>query len=95
MRRYPDSARDRSARACGRVDAERDVPEPAAKGPERRGGLTVQVTMEPGNELAGSVAAGEGEAPIAFFGWLGLIEALQLVRRRAGLEVAHLPSPGD
>ena len=68
------------------MGAEREVPEPAGPPPGGGGGLTVHVTMDPGEDLAGSVCAGDGEKSIAFFGWLGLIEALQLLRRRAGLE---------
>ncbi len=55
--------------------------------------LTVHVTIEPGEGLSGSVAADTSDKSIAFSGWLGLVEAINLLRRRAGQIVALSP-PG-
>lgn len=52
--------------------------------------LTVHVTIEPGEALSGSVYTDAEEPTIAFSGWLGLVEALNLLRRRAGQD---LPPP--
>jgi hypothetical protein len=53
--------------------------------------LTVHVTIEPGESLSGSVVADAGDETIAFSGWLGLVEAINLLRRRAGQVMASPP----
>jgi hypothetical protein len=62
----------------------------------RMGGarLTVHVTIEPGESLSGSVVADPADQAIAFSGWLGLVEAINLLRRRAGQVTALPPSSG-
>ncbi|MHB1889894.1 MAG: hypothetical protein ACYCUF_03305 [Acidimicrobiales bacterium] len=55
-----------------------------------RSALVLQVTIEPGEPLAGSVRGGPAGQDLAFTGWIGLAEALDVVRRRAG----HLDPPG-
>ena len=40
--------------------------------------LTVHVTIEPGEGLSGSVVADTSDQAIAFSGWLGLVEAINL-----------------
>ncbi len=55
--------------------------------------LTVHVTIEPGESLSGSVVADPTDQAIAFSGWLGLVEAINLLRRRAGQVTA--PSSSD
>jgi len=54
--------------------------------------LTVHVTIEPGESLSGSVVADPADQAIAFSGWLGLVEAINLLRRRAGQLTAPSPS---
>ena len=46
--------------------------------------MTVHVTIEPGEGLSGSAVAHMGDEVLAFSGWLGLVEAINLLRRRAG-----------
>ena len=53
--------------------------------------LTVHVTIEPGEGLSGSVVADRSDQAIAFSGWLGLVEAINLWRRRAGQVTASPP----
>ncbi len=53
--------------------------------------LTVHVTIEPGDGLSGSVVADQSDQPIAFSGWLGLVEAINLWRRRTGQAMASPP----
>lgn len=48
--------------------------------------LVVRVSIEDGEPLLGSVSADDGLHELAFSGWLGLIETLSLLRRRAGNE---------
>ncbi len=55
--------------------------------------LTVHVTIEPGEGLSGSVVADQSDQTIAFSGWLGLVEAINLWRRRAG-QLTASPSVG-
>jgi hypothetical protein len=54
------------------------------KSPGDGGALTVHLTIEPGDDLSGSASSDAGGPPIAFSGWLGLVETLNLLRRRAG-----------
>jgi len=56
-------------------------------GPSR---LVLRLTLEPGEPLAGSLADSTGEGALAFSGWLGLLEALEVLRSRAG----HQAGPG-
>jgi len=95
MRSPPSVTTTNRAQGFGCVGTERDVPGPGKR--HRRGnrGVTVHVTMEPGEELAGSIATGDNKQSIAFSGWLGLIEALELVRRRSGLREDPTPQPGS
>jgi hypothetical protein len=53
--------------------------------------LTVHVTIEPGDDLSGCLVADPGKEALAFSGWLGLIEAINLLRRRAGHVVVSTP----
>jgi len=53
--------------------------------------LTVHVTIEPGEGLSGSVVANTDRESIAFSGWLGLVEAINLLRHRAGHGSAQSP----
>jgi hypothetical protein len=53
--------------------------------------LTVHVTIEPGEGLSGSVAADTSDKSIAFSGCLGLVEAINLLRRRSGPVVTSSP----
>ncbi len=53
--------------------------------------LTVPVTIEPGQGLSGSVVASTGDEALAFSGWLGLVEAINLLRQRAG-QVSAAPA---
>ena len=53
--------------------------------------LTVHVTIEPGEGLSGSVLADQSDESIAFSGWLGLVEAINLLRGRAGQVLASPP----
>ncbi len=46
--------------------------------------LVLHLTLEPGEALTGSLAGAPGEEAMAFSGWLGLLEALEVARRRAG-----------
>ena len=48
----------------------------------------MHVTIEPGEAFSGSVFTDAEEPTIAFSGWLGLVEALNLLRRRAGQDLA-------
>jgi hypothetical protein len=54
--------------------------------------LTVHVTIEPGEGLSGSVAADSSDKSIVFSGWLGLVETINLLRRRAG-QIVTLSAP--
>ncbi len=54
--------------------------------------LTVHVTIEPGESLSGSVVADPTDQAIAFSGWLGLVEAINLLRRQAGQVTAPASS---
>jgi hypothetical protein len=65
--------------------------EPAAGGQR----LTVHVTIEPGEALSGSVFTDAEEPTIAFSGWLGLVEALNLFRRRAGQDLTPPTRPSS
>lgn len=48
--------------------------------------LDLLLTLEPSEALTGCLApaGGEGAGSIAFSGWVGLLEALEVFRRRAG-----------
>jgi hypothetical protein len=52
------------------------------------GRVLVRLTLEPGEALAGSAGIGNGGQEIAFSGWLGLLEVLDVLRRRAAPEAA-------
>jgi hypothetical protein len=56
--------------------------------------LTVHVTIEPGESLSGSVLADPAGQAIAFSGWLGLVAAINLLRRQAG-QVTAPPSSDE
>ncbi len=45
--------------------------------------LVVRLTIEEGEPFAGSVSTEDGAHELAFSGWLGLVETLTLLRRRA------------
>jgi hypothetical protein len=45
--------------------------------------LVLRLSIEDGEPLAGSVSADDGTCELAFSGWLGLVETLSLMRRRA------------
>lgn len=45
--------------------------------------LIVIVTIEPGEPFAGSLKTDLGEPGLAFSGWLGFIEAIDVLRRRS------------
>jgi hypothetical protein len=46
--------------------------------------LTVHLTIEPGEGLSGSAVVDKDAEAIAFSGWLGLVETINLLRRRGG-----------
>lgn len=48
--------------------------------------LVVRVTIEGGEPFAGSMSIDEGVHELAFSGWLGFVETLSLLRRRAESE---------
>jgi hypothetical protein len=56
-------------------------------------GLVLRLTLEPGDTLTGSLAGVPGEEAMAFSGWLGLVEAIQVLRQRAGQAAG--PGSGD
>lgn len=56
------------------------------------GRVLVHLTLEPGDALAGSASTGNGAQEIAFSGWLGLLEVLDVLRRRATPEA--VPAEG-
>jgi hypothetical protein len=56
--------------------------------------LTVHLTIEPGEGLSGSAVADKDAEAIAFSGWLGLVEAINLLRRRGGQVMASPPIGG-
>jgi hypothetical protein len=52
------------------------------------GTVLVHLTLEPGEVLTGSASSGNGGQELAFSGWLGLLEVLDVLRRRAASETA-------
>ncbi|MHB8264061.1 MAG: hypothetical protein ACYDGY_10025 [Acidimicrobiales bacterium] len=44
--------------------------------------LTVQVTIEAGEPLVGTMRVDPNEPELAFTGWFGLVEVLEVMRRR-------------
>lgn len=46
--------------------------------------LVLQLTLEPGEALAGSLAGDDTGEVMAFSGWFGLVEALEVLRQRTG-----------
>jgi hypothetical protein len=50
---------------------------------ERASALVVRLTIEGGEPFAGSMSTDNGDHELAFSGWLGLVETLSLLRRRA------------
>ena len=42
----------------------------------------LQLTIEPGDALAGSLAPEDGGTAMAFSGWFGLVETLEVLMRR-------------
>lgn len=54
--------------------------------------LTVHLTIEPGEGLSGSAVADKEAEAIAFSGWLGLVEAINLLRCRGGHVMTSPPA---
>jgi hypothetical protein len=54
--------------------------------------LTVHLTIEPGEGLSGSAVADKEAEAIAISGWLGLVEAINLLRRRGGHVMTSPPA---
>ena len=60
-----------------------------SQGPSTPGqGLVVQLTIEPGEPLAGSATVEGTDRHFVFSGWLGLVELLTVFRRHDGREAA-------
>ena len=64
-----------------------DLPDARTAGPGQAHGvsaerLVLQLTIEPGDALAGSLAPEDGGTAMAFSGWFGLVETLEVLMRR-------------
>lgn len=46
--------------------------------------LTVHIELDLGQDMAGTMHGDSDEHDMAFDGWIGFMEALQVLRRRAG-----------
>lgn len=56
--------------------------------------LVVIVTIEPGEPFAGSLTIDPGGPGLAFTGWLGFIEAIDVLRRRSSDRNMGIPPDG-
>lgn len=89
-RRPPDVSGSLVARTLAGMATEDTGAAKGAKGP-----LELDLRIEPGAGLSGTVAPRSDRAPVtSFSGWLGLAEAIDVLRREAGHPLASPKRPG-